>query len=117
MDTRKVRQFKNRQKRLAKKIAEAHSLSSFTIDYVQQMPSVYRDRETLKKIIGNNSQIVFPTLDICKGKHRVIVVMSFKGDCEKTVISKILRRQFSIMSNASGFEVRTSVNPHTIPKL
>lgn len=114
MDKRKVRKFKNQQKRLAKRIAEAYGISNFTIDYEQKIPSAYRDWETGKIIIGENSQYIFPTAVIYKGKSRVIVVMRFYGTCNSERVGKILQRQFLIKTIENGFEVRSSFNPHTI---
>ncbi len=120
MDKRKVRKFKNQQKRLAKKIAETCEIQSFSVDYEQILPSAFINWETNKMAIGNTSQIVFPTKDIHKGKkHRVIVVMHFSGNfCNSDVIGRILRRQFSIIRSVDeGFEVRSSFTPSSIGKL
>ena len=34
-----MRKFKNREKRLAKKIAEAHESANFTVNYEQKIPN------------------------------------------------------------------------------
>ena len=117
MDKQKVRKFKNRQKRLARKIAEAHQSANFTVNYEQKIPSAYKDWETGKLIVRNNSQYIFPTSVTCKGKHRLIVNMRFQGICDRRTVGKILRRQFWVRYLEDGFEIRTSFNPHTIAKL
>lgn len=117
MDKRKVRKFKNQQKRLAKKIAEAHESANFTVDYEQKIPSVYTDGETGKLIIKDNSQYIFPTTVTRKGKHRLIVIMRFQGIYDCRTVGKILRRHFWIRCIEDGFEIRSSFNPHKIAKL
>ena len=117
MDKRKVRKFKNQQKRLAKKIAEVHKSTNFTINYEQYIPSAHTDWETGKLIIRDNSQYIFPTIGTYKGKHRLIVIMRFQGICDRRAVGKILRRQFWIRHIEDGFEIETSFNPHTIAKL
>ncbi len=117
MDKRKVRKFKNQQKRLAKKIAEAHGTLTFAVDYEQKIPNAFTDKESGRLIICNHSQIVFPTRAIHKGKNRVIVIMRFRGVCNLRTVGKILRRQFLINEIENGFEVRSSFYPCTIGKL
>lgn len=117
MDKQKVRRFKNQQKRLAKKIAEAHGSNKVTIDYVQIIPSAYTDSETEKISVRDKSQYIFPTALIRKGKHRLIVVMRFQGIYDVRVTDKILRRDYWMKYIEDGFEIRTSFNPHTIAKL
>ena len=117
MDKRKARDFKNQQKRLAKKIAEAHGSDSFTINYEQTIPNAYMDLEKKKLVVRDNSQFIFPTTVTRKGlKHRLIVILRFQGTCDTRTVGKILRRQFWIKSLEEGFEIRTSFNPHTIAK-
>lgn len=117
MDKRKVRKFKNQQKRLAKNIAQAHEIANFTVTYEQKIPSAYTDLEKEKLIIRDNSQYIFPTIATRKGKHRLIVIMCFKGVCDRRTVGKILRRHFWIRYTEDGFEIRSSFNPHTIAKL
>lgn len=116
MDKRKVRRFKNQQKRLAKQIAKAHGSAKFTIDYVQIIPSAYTDFKTEKISIREKSQYIFPTTLIRKGKHRLIVVMRFQGIFDIIVTNKILRRDYWMRYIEDGFEIRFSFNPHTIAK-
>lgn len=116
MDKRKVREFKDQQKYLAKKIAKALKTQKFSVNYEQQLPSAYTNRKTGKIVIGNSSEFVFPTGTIRKGKkHRIIVIMRFEvNGYNRKMIGKILCRQFSIQRSGSVLEVRTSVNPKSI---
>ena len=114
MDKRKVRRFKNKQKQLAKKVAEAHGITKFTIDYIQIIPSAYTETGKLK--VGDKSQYIFPTTVIRKGKHRLLVVMQFQGIYDVTASNKILRRDYWMKYIEGGFEIRILVNPHTIAK-
>ena len=116
MDKRNVRKFKNQQKRLAKKIAEAHESANFTVNYEQKIPSVYTDWEKEKLIVRDKSQYILPAMPTRKGKHRLIVIMCFQGVCDRKKVGKILRRQFWIRYIEDGFEIRSSFNPHTIAK-
>lgn len=117
MDKRKERRFKNQQKRLAKKIAEVHESTNFTINYEQKIPSVYTDWKKEKLMVRDKSQYIFPAIPTRKGKHRLIVIMCFQGVCDSRKVGKILRRYFRIRYIEDGFEIRSSFNPHTIAKL
>ena len=92
MDKQNVKKFKNCQKRLAKKIAKTLGSNNFTIDYEQIIPSACIDRETGKVIVRNNTQYIFPTKTIRKGRNKLIVVMRFNGICKSRTIGKILKR-------------------------
>lgn len=116
MDKQKVRKFKNQQKRLAKKIAEAHGSANFTVNYEQKIPSADMDWETGNLIVRDNSQYIFPTAVTREGKHRLIVIMHFQGICDYRTVCKILRRHFRVRYIEDGFEIRSSFNPHTIAK-
>ena len=116
MDKRKVQRFKNKQKQLAKEIAEAHGITKFTIDYVQIIPSAYTDFETGNLRVGDKSQYIFPTTVIRKGKHRLFVIMQFQGVYDFRVSDKILKRHYWMKYTDDGFEIKISFNPHTIAK-
>lgn len=116
MDKQNVKKFKNCQKRLAKKIAKTLGSNNFTIDYEQIIPSACIDRETGKVIVRNNTQYIFPTKTIRKGRNKLIVVMRFEGTCNLKKVGKILRRYFWLKTVEDGFEIRSSFNPCTIAK-
>ena len=110
-----VRRFKNRQKQLAKSIAKKHGGVDFSVTYEQKVPSAHMDFKS-GKLVYDSDQIVFPTQVVYKGKHRVIVVMQFKGKCNIKVVGKVLKRQFFVKHHKDGFEVRSSFAPRTIAK-
>lgn len=114
MDKKKVRRFKNKQRQLAKKIAKQLGDISYSIEYEQTIPSARRDKETGKLIIGNSTQIVFPTKVMRRGKNRVIVVMRFNGKCDYDVLNKVLQRWFTLRVYGNKFEVRSLFSPNTI---
>ena len=114
MDKRKVRRFKNQQKRLANKISKAHGNAKYTIFYEQWIPSIYVDPETGKMIIMKKGQYIFPTDVMKKGRNKLFVVIIFEGDCNKKVLGKILRRYFEIKYIDNGFEIRYSFNQNSI---
>lgn len=118
MDKRNVRKFKSQQERLAKEIANAHRSVDFTVNYEQKIPSVYTDRETGNLVVRDNRHYIFPTPVICKGKHRLIVTMRFRGGIyNRRIVDKILRRNYSMKYTEDGFEIKLSFNPHKIAKI
>lgn len=115
MNKRNVRRFKNRQIRLAKEIADG---GNFTISYEQRLPSIYYSRDKERFVVGDTTQIIFPTDKMTKGKkHRMVTVMQFEGSCDRKKVGRILKRGFTIKELADGgYEVRTSYSQATIAR-
>ena len=115
MEKRKVKKFKNGQKRLAKQIALLHGITNFTVDYEQQVPSACYNENTGKWTVKQGSQILFPAKVIHKGRTRTIVVMTFYGGKFKAqTVNRILQRPFSVKKIKNGFEIRQSFQPRTV---
>ena len=117
MNERKVKKFKNQQKRLAQKIAMAHGNTDFSITYEQKVTSTYTMLKAEKVIVRDTSQCIFPAKIIYGKSNKLIVVMHFQGKYNAKKIGKILKRYFWIKSVQNGFEVRSSFNHGTIAKL
>lgn len=115
MEKEKIRRFQQEQKRLGRKIAEAQKNSFLGIRYEQRIPSASVTKDD-RVIVGDGSQMVFPTQVMSKGKTRVNVVMMFSGKMKKDFIGKILKRQFTMKETSDGFEIRSSFYPQTIAK-
>ena len=114
----KIRMFKNKQARLAKKIAEILNSRKFSVRYEQRVPSAWFNEENGKTEVRHVSQILFPTKDICKGTARVIAVMRFSCKiCKIEEIGKIIKRGFSIKPVEGGVEIRIPYKPETILKV
>lgn len=117
MEQNKVKQFKIRQERLARRIATANKIDDFSVTYEQTIPSAHKDRITGEVWIENTSQCAFPTSVVRTGKNRVIVVMQFKCKKKLNCVGKILKRGYWINKTKDGVEIRSSFLTHTIAKI
>lgn len=113
MEKRIERKFKNCQKRLAKKIAEAHETKSFRVDYEQMIPSA---RQQNGKWKVDRTQIIFPAVRIVDNNcHKMVVIMTFKADkCDLKGIGRILSRGHKVEPTYDGFKIRMSFHPNTV---
>lgn len=115
MEKRIERKFKNCQKRLAKKIAEAHETNSFRVDYEQMIPSA-RQLQNGKWKVDNRTQIIFPAVRIVDNNcHKMVVIMSFKANkCDLKGIDRILSRGHKVEPTYDGFKIRISFHSDTV---
>lgn len=114
MEKQRVRKFKNRQKRLAKKLAKALGYELESIKYVEYLPGASYDWDTRKIILKEKAQIYIPGSKIIPGKkHRIIVIINFKEDCvskDIKIINSVMKRYFILYAGGIAY----SVNPHSI---
>lgn len=124
MEKERVRKFKNRQKRLAKKLAKALGYELESVTYEEYLPGARKDEVTGKITLKEKSQIRIPgskirdiPLEKTKRKQRIRVIIKFKhdlGEEDIKIINSILKRQYfpfyPIYANAISY----SVNPDSI---
>ena len=113
MDKERIRKFKNRQKRIAKKIAKEIGIPLCSVEYQQYLTGAKRDYDDPNKIIlEEKSQIVIPdaTIRPATYKKRIKIIFIFKGNLkeeDKKIINPILKTQYKLKGNT----IRFSVNP------
>lgn len=122
MEKERVRKFKNRQKRLAKKLAKALGYELDSVTYEEYLPGASKNPVTGKITLEEKSQIRIPGSKIKpltkkKQKQRIRVIIKFKEDLVEEdikIINSILKRQYfpfyPIFTNAISY----SVNPDSI---
>lgn len=114
MEKQRIRKFKNRQKRLAKKISDKIGLELESVSYIEYLPGAQKDFETGKIIVEKPSQtqICIPGSSIkpAKYKQRINIIITFKGclmEFDKKAIDSILKTQYFVFDN----KIKYSVNP------
>lgn len=125
MEKERVRKFKNRQKRLAKKISEQTGLELRNIKYKEYLPGAEVDIETKKIKFKKNVQICIQGAEIIPtgyrevfyrqkvSKHRVIIEFEFNRRIikfDEKIINHILKTQYYVDKN----KIYYSVNPNSI---
>lgn len=114
MEKVRVQQFKNRQKRLARRIEKETGLELKSISYVEYLPGAKRDWEKNKVAITEVSQVCImgALIKPTKAKQRIHVIMEFNviniHYSQRKTIDSILKRQYFIHGN----KIEYSVNPH-----
>lgn len=124
MEKERIRKFKNRQKRLVKKIENKTGLKLKKIGYKEYLPGAEYDDDTEKIKFKDNVQICIPGADIIPNKkiwpnvrkvskHRVKIIIEFNRKIypsDRKILNKILKTQYYINKN----EINYSVNPDSI---
>lgn len=114
MENNGLRKFKNKQKRLAKKIEKSTELKVHSIQYQQFLRGVKYDEKTEKMILKEGTQIYIPGASMKPSlKGRIYVIINFEEpvhEKDKKQLNKILKTQYRIKEYTLTYSSNPSKN-------